>query len=230
MDPRADGLPRPRAVVLDLDGTLVDTVETRIRAWLAVFAESGIPATHAQVAPLIGSDGRWLAREVAAADGRALPEGGDEEIDRRSGEIYGGLNRAPRPLPGATAFLDALDERGIPWAIATSSRREQVAASVSELQRGSSPHVIDGSHVAHAKPAPDLLLRAAEELGVPAEVCWYIGDSTWDMRAAVAAGMVAVAVTAGAAVSEGELREAGAARVVSTLGDLVPQLAPGPVA
>jgi len=230
MDPRADGLPRPRAVVLDLDGTLVDTVETRIRAWLAVFAEFGIPATHAQVAPLIGSDGRRLAREVAAADGRTLPDGGDEEIDRRSGEIYGRLNRAPRPLPRATAFLDALDERGIPWAIATSSRREQVAASVLALQRGSSAQVIDGSHVAHAKPAPDLLLRAAEELGVPPEVCWYVGDSTWDMRAAVAAGMIAVAVTAGAAVSEGELREAGAAHVVSTLGDLVPQLAPGPVA
>ena len=215
-------------MLLDLDGTLVDTVETRIRAWLAVFAEFDIPATHAQVAPLIGSDGRRLAREVAAADGRSLPHGGDEKIDRRSGEIYGRLNRAPRPLPGTTAFLDALDERGIPWAIATSSRREQVAASVSALLRGSPPQVIDGSHVAHAKPAPDLLLRAAEELRVPPERCWYIGDSTWDMQAAVAAGMVAVAVTVGAVVSEGELREAGAARVVSTLGDLVPQLPPDP--
>jgi beta-phosphoglucomutase-like phosphatase (HAD superfamily) len=59
-------LPVPEAVILDLDGTLVDTVDTRIRAWLAVFDEFGIPATREQVAPLIGIDGRRLAREGAA--------------------------------------------------------------------------------------------------------------------------------------------------------------------
>jgi HAD superfamily hydrolase (TIGR01509 family) len=214
----------PRAVVLDLDGTLVDTVETRIRAWLAVFAEHQIPATHAQLAPLIGSDGRRLAREVAAAADRPIPPASDEAIDRRAGAIYERLNRDPRPLPGVRSFLDALDERAIRWAIATSSRREQVAASLAALTRPTQPQVVDGSHVEHAKPAPDLLLRAAEELQVPPAACWYVGDSTWDMQAARAAGMRAVGVTAGAAVTIGELRETGAELVVASLDELTPRL------
>jgi HAD superfamily hydrolase (TIGR01509 family) len=207
-------------VVLDLDGTLVDTVETRIRAWLAVFAEFDIPASHGQVAPLIGSDGKFLARRVADEAGVALPAGRDEEIDRRSGEIYGRLNRDPRPLPGVHHFLDRLDEAGVRWAIGTSSRREQVGASVAALRLEREPTVVDGSHVEHAKPAPDLLLLAARELGVAPDRCWYVGDSTWDMEAAGNAGMVAVAVTAGAAVPADVLRRAGARVVVPDLARL----------
>src|SRR5712691_11779282 len=92
------GVPRPAAILFDLDGTLVDTVETRIRAWLAVFAEEGIPAARDQVAALIGSDGRRLAREVADAAGLELEPGRDESIDARAGELYQVLNPAPRPL------------------------------------------------------------------------------------------------------------------------------------
>jgi HAD superfamily hydrolase (TIGR01509 family) len=215
-------LPRPAAVILDLDGTLVDTVETRIRAWLAVFAEFDIPATRAQVAPLIGSDGRFLARQVATDGGRPLPQGRDEEIDRRSGEIFERLNRDPRPLPGVHQFLAALDGAAVPWAFATSSRREQVGTSVAALQLDDEPRIVDGSHVEHAKPAPDLLLLAARELGVQPSACWYVGDSTWDMRAAVAAGMVPVAVAAGAAVPPDELARAGALVSVANLGELLP--------
>jgi HAD superfamily hydrolase (TIGR01509 family) len=212
--------PQPEAVILDLDGTLVDTVETRIRAWLAAFAEFDIPARRAQVAPLIGADGKRLARDVASEAGLELPAGRDEEIDRRSGEIYGRLNRAPKPLPGAVEFLGRLGAAGTPWAIATSSRREQVGASVDALDLGQSPMVVDGSHVEHAKPAPDLLLRAAKELDVDPARCWYIGDSTWDMQAAVAAGMVALGVTVGAAVSAEDLAHAGAWRVVARLDEI----------
>jgi phosphoglycolate phosphatase len=215
---------RPQAIIFDLDGTLVDTVETRIRAWLATFDEFGIPAAHEQVAPLIGSDGRRLAREVAATAGIELPLGRDEEIDRRSGEIYGGLNRDPAALPGVRELLSELDDRGLPWAIATSSRAEQVSASVAALHLSRDPRVVDGSDVAHAKPAPDLLLVAAQTLGIAPASAWYVGDSTWDMAAAVAAGMHPVAVTAGAAVSADALREAGAAWVVDRIDRLLARL------
>ncbi|HSM38430.1 MAG TPA: HAD family phosphatase, partial [Candidatus Limnocylindrales bacterium] len=178
-------LPAPAAVILDLDGTLVDTVETRIRAWLATFAEFDIPASRSQVGPLIGADGKRLAREVASDAGLQLANGRDEQIDRRSGEIYSRLNQNPKPLPGIAGFLDRLDQRGIAWAIATSSRREQVGASVDALGLSHEPTIVDGQHVEHAKPAPDLLLRAAEELGMEPGGCWYVGDSTWDMRASV---------------------------------------------
>jgi HAD superfamily hydrolase (TIGR01509 family) len=217
-------LPIPAAVIFDLDGTLVDTVETRIRAWLATFDWVGIPATREQVAPLIGADGRFLARRVAADAGSELPEGRDEEIDREAGETYAMLNRAPRPLPGVRELLAELDRGAIRWAIATSSRRGQVQASVDALALAAQPSIVDGSSVEHAKPEPDLLLAAAKELGVEPERCWCVGDSTWDMQAATAAGMAAVAVTAGAAVSADELRKAGAQLVVPTLDALAEEI------
>jgi HAD superfamily hydrolase (TIGR01509 family) len=215
-------LPRPAAIIFDLDGTLVDTVETRICAWLAVFAEEGIPAARDHVAALIGSDGRRLAREVADAAGIELEPGRrDESIDARAGELYQVLNSDPRPLPGASELFEYLDERHLRWAIATSSRRAQVAASVAALQLPRQPSIVDGSAVAHAKPAPDLLLQAARELDVEPTGCWCVGDSTWDMRAAVAAGMIAIGVTQGAAVDAAALRAAGARITLKGLHELL---------
>ena len=224
MPPAPARLPVPAALIIDLDGTLVDTVETRIRAWLHVFEEFGIPAARPQIARLIGVDGRRLAREIAETAGRELPDGGDEEIDRRCGEIYGSLNRDPQPLPGARDFLVWLDDVSLPWAIATSSRREQVGTSVAALDLPREPTIVDGSHVAHAKPAPDLLLMAAGELERPPATCWCVGDSTWDMQAAVAAEMTPVGVTAGAAVLAADLTAAGAVLITDTLTELRPEL------
>jgi HAD superfamily hydrolase (TIGR01509 family) len=218
-EPLADP-PRPAAVIFDLDGTLVDTVETRIRAWLAVFMEEGIPADRPQVARLIGSDGRRLAREVAEAAGMPLVPGRDEAIDARCGAIFADLNRRPGVLPGVVELLARLDAAKIPWAVATSSRREQIAASVDALHLARAPLIVDGTHVARAKPAPDLLLLAASRLDADPADCWYIGDATWDMLAAVAAGMPAIGVTTGA-VDAATLFAAGAARVVASLAELV---------
>ncbi len=216
----AASLPRPAAVIFDLDGTLIDTVGTRIDAWLEVFDRFDLPARRDQVAQLIGVDGRRLAREIAAAAGRPIDDERAEEIDRACGEIFEDRNRNPRPLPGLPALEEAIKAADIEWAIATSSRREQVATSVRALGLRSEPTIVDGSQVEHAKPEPDLLLLAARQIGVEPGRCWYVGDSTWDMVSAVAAGMLAVGVTAGSAVSEEGLRSAGAQAVVPTLDAL----------
>jgi HAD superfamily hydrolase (TIGR01509 family) len=213
-------LPLPDAVLFDLDGTLVNTVETRIQAWLMALEQAGFPSTRERLAPLIGVDGKRLAREIAALAGVALDEDRAETIDRSSGEIYERLNQSPAPLPGVRELVDAIDKRGLPWAIATSSRKDQVRTSVAALGLESEPKVVDASHVEHAKPEPDLLLLAAKEVGVEPARCWYIGDSTWDMVAAVAAGMIPIGVTAGAAVDDAALRGAGATAVAENLLDL----------
>jgi HAD superfamily hydrolase (TIGR01509 family) len=211
---------RPAAIVFDLDGTLVDTVNTRIDAWEEVFAEFGIPVARAHLEPRIGMDGRRLAIEVASHGGATLDDTAAEEIDRRAGELFDQRNRNPRPLPGARELLQRLDDARVTWAIATSSRAAQVGASVAALSLVRPPRTVDGSSVERAKPAPDLLLLAAQRLDVDAEECWYVGDSTWDMRAAVAAGTLAIGVLAGAAVDEDALRDAGAAVVLDTLDQL----------
>jgi len=219
-------LPLPKALVFDLDGTLIDTVETRIAAWLDALAVAGAPTTRAQLAPLIGLDGKRLAREIAALAGKPIDDARAEAIDRDSGERYERLNRAPRPLPGVGELIAAIEARLLRWAIATSSRKAQVTASVASLGLRAEPMIVDASHVEHAKPEPDLLLLAATQLGVDPARCWYIGDSTWDMVAAVAAGMIPIGVTAGAAVDRRALEGAGAAVVVESLLEIAAALGP----
>ncbi len=210
---------RPGAVVLDLDGTLVDTVHLRVLGWLDAFRAEGMQVDAGRLRRMIGADGHVVARVGAREAGRVLDAAGAERLDHLAGEAFGRRNVAPRPLPGAHALLLALDEAGLRHAIATASRSGQVLASVDALGLPRRPLIVDGSHVEHAKPAPDLLLRAAEELGMPATRCWYVGDSIWDMQAARAAAMAAVGVTSGFATT-GDLREAGADLVVPTLDDL----------
>jgi HAD superfamily hydrolase (TIGR01509 family) len=215
-----DELPTPTAVLFDLDGTLVDSVTHRIDAWQQTFTEVGLPIARDRLSPLIGLDGRRLAREVAALHGQHIDHDRAEAIDRRSGELYARLNPAPAPLPGVGHIVDALEGRGIRWAIATSSRAAQVATSVAALGLAREPAIVDASHVEHAKPEPDLLLYAARELGVDPSACWYIGDSTWDMVSAVAAGMLAIGVTIGSGVDATALSGSGAAAVVETLDEV----------
>ncbi len=193
-------------------------------AWLATFAAFDLPAEREHVASLIGSDGKWLAAQVAERADHSLTADQAEEIDRRAGELYGELNTEPRPLPGVPVFLAALEASGIPWAIATSSRPEQVQASVAALGLDPWPVVVDGLAVARAKPEPDLLLAAATRLGVEPADCWCVGDSRWDMLAAVAAGMVPVGIPSGAA-SISDLEESGARAVVGRADELIPGLA-----
>src|SRR5258708_24548345 len=189
----------PVAWMFDLDGTLVDTIETRIAAWRRAFEEFGVPVERVAVAKLIGSDGRRLARVVAEAAGQVLDPGRDEEIDRRAGDIYSGLNTNPRVLPGALELLTALDEGGLKWAIATSSRREQVDKSVQALALAGRPIIIDGSNVEHAKPAPDLLLFTARELGVEPSLIYFVCFSPWYMLSTHSAGTWSRVVATGSA-------------------------------
>ena len=163
----AHPLSRPGGLIFDLDGTLVDTVSARIEGWVEALVAAGMDASPDVIAPMIGMDGKRLAREVAGAAGRSLSEEETETIDKAAGAAFDRLNRAPRALPGIGEMLAAL---GL-------SRK---------------PEIVDGSHVERAKPAPDLLLLAASRLGVQPDRCWAVGDSTWDMRAAVQAEIAGV--------------------------------------
>ena len=221
MPHRPDQLPAPAGIAFDLDGTLVDTVGTRIDGWLEALAAAGMRTTRDDIAPMIGMDGKRLARDVAEANQRRVADDEIEEIDRAAGEAFDRLNTSPRPLPGAGDLLGAIEARGLSWLIATSSRAEQVTQSVAALGLAVAPTIVDGSQVKRAKPAPDLLLLAAERLGAPASRCWAVGDATWDIRASKAAGVTAIGVLAGSAVDRSALEEAGAALVVETLSELI---------
>lgn len=213
----------PGAILFDLDGTLVDTVGRRIDAWSAAFAEIGLPSDRGRIGALVGADGKRLAREVAAAAGALLSEDDVTAVDRRAGAIFSELNVDPVPLPGARALLLALTGGSLPVVIATSSLGAQVTASVAALRLPVAPRIVDGEHVEHAKPAPDLLLLAADRAGVTPARCWLVGDATWDFLAASAAGMTGIGVPTGAATPEA-LLAAGARVVIEGLDDLATEL------
>ena len=170
-----------------------------------------------------GSDGRRLAREMSSETGREFDDAEAVAVDNLSGAIFDELNATPQPHSGATALLSALELSYVTFAIATSSLPGQVMASVTSLALPSEPTIVDGSHVEHAKPAPDLLLYAAAQLKATPERCWYVGDSTWDMVASAAAGMIGIGVTTGAA-DAGALLAAGAAVTIEDLTVLLAEL------
>ncbi len=135
-----------------MDGTLVDTVGTRIDGWLAALAAAGMRTTRVEVAAMIGMDGKRLARDVAEANHRRVTNDEIEEIDRAAGEAFDRLNTSPQPLPGVGDLLAAIEARGLRWVIATSSRAEQVTRSVAALGVAIAPTIVDGSQVKRAKP------------------------------------------------------------------------------
>lgn len=209
----------PHAIIFDLDGTLVDTVGIRVDSWMAVFPRFRIDPDPAYLAPLMGSDGRLLARMVAEHYGVELGPGEDARIDIEAGEQFRVLNAHPRALPAARDILEWLSGAGVPWAVATSSLPDDALASVAALRLRSTPIICDGADVEHAKPAPDLLLKAAGLLDVEPGESWYVGDSRWDMLASTAAGMRAIAVLTGA-TAEAELEASGAEAIYPTLVEL----------
>lgn len=213
----------PQAIIFDLDGTLVDTVGTRVDSWMAVFPRFGIEPDPAFLAPLMGSDGKLLARMVAEHYGVELSPGDDTTIDILAGDEFRVLNHHPRPLPAAREILESLSDRGMPWAVATSSLPADARESVASLQLRAMPIICDGADVEHAKPAPDLLIKAAGLLEAEPSETWYVGDSRWDMVAARAAGMHAIAVLTGATTEEA-LAEAGADVTYATLAQLMAEI------
>ena len=201
-----------RALIFDLDGTLVDTVYAHVFAWQRAFAELGLPIDGWRIHRRIGMSGGLFARAAAREIGRPLSPTEVETIQRRHGEIYREILPERRPLPGAVELLADLRAEGIVHGIATSGRRPEIDASLEALGVEDQTVVVERGDVKRAKPEPDLFLTCAERLGVTASDSYVIGDAVWDLLAARRAGMLSVGLLSGG-YGEDELARAGAFRV-----------------
>jgi HAD superfamily hydrolase (TIGR01549 family) len=201
-----------RALIFDLDGTLVDTVYAHVFAWQQALSEAGMPIDGWRVHRRIGMSGGLFTRAIAREIGRALEAEQASALQHRHGEIYRTLLPQPRPLPGAVALLRRLRDLGIPHGIATSGRRPEINPSLERLEIPPETVVIERGDVMRAKPEPDLFLACQERLGVHIRDCFVIGDAVWDLLAARRAGMLSVGVLSGGYGAE-ELIRAGAYRV-----------------
>ncbi len=117
-------------------------------------------------------------------------------------------------------MLSWLSEAGIPWAIATSGRMETAAVNLAALGVDPDRKVVTRDQVKHAKPDPDLFLAAAERLGAPIETAVVVGDSIWDMLAAIRCRALGVGLLSGG-YGPDELRQSGAFRVYEDPADLL---------
>jgi HAD superfamily hydrolase (TIGR01509 family) len=221
MPPVDSDVPERSVFVLDLDGTLVDSVYQHVMAWQRALEEVGVPLAIWRIHRRIGMSGGLLVQAVLREAHRALPEDVINQAKSLHGKYYADSLPSIRPLPGAIELLEALDEMKIRWALATSGQPGEARAMLKLLQRDVNDVVlIDGGQVRYAKPDPDLLIAATEKLAVDPHHALVVGDSIWDMLAARRAGALGVGVLSGG-FSRAELEAAQAFRVYNDPQDLL---------
>lgn len=212
-----------RALIFDLDGTLVDTVYAHVFAWQRALLEAGHSIDGWRIHRRIGMSGGLFARAVAREIGRELTDDESARLQKRHGEIFREILPERRPLPGAIELLERLRAGGVVYGIATSGRRPEIDLSLEVLGVPRETVVVDRGDVERAKPEPDLFLACQERLGVAIADCYVIGDAVWDLLAARRAGMLSVGLLTGG-YGEEELRAAGAFRVYRDAAELLDSL------
>ncbi|MGE0059065.1 MAG: HAD family hydrolase [Dehalococcoidia bacterium] len=184
---------RYRAVIFDMDGVLADSEPAHFEATNNVLGRYGKSLTREQQKLQMGL-GHAAGIEATIRDSgvELTPEQLADEYDT---ELLAVLSRGSTPLPGAVSLVVRLREMGIPVALASSSLPAWIEATVAGIGlTGRFDAVVSGETVPHPKPAPDIYLRAAELIGVPAAECIAIEDSPAGLTAVKAAGMLAVQV------------------------------------
>src|SRR5437763_15609312 len=208
-----------RALIFDLDGTLIDTGYAHVFAWQRALAEAGLAIDGWKIHRRIGMSGGLFTRAVAREIGKPLSDEDAARIQSRHGALFRELLPERRPLPGAIDLLRHLREAPIPHGIATSGRHPEIDASLTALGVPAETVVIDRGDVLRAKPEPDLFLKCQEEIGVEIRDCYVVGDAVWDLLAARRAGMLSVGLLSGGYGGD-ELTSAGAFRVYREAADL----------
>lgn len=213
----------PRALLFELDGTLVDTVYAHVLAWQRALAEAGVPVDAFRLHRHVGSSGELIVRHAQRDAGRTLSAAEAGAVHRRHAELFRQLAPAPRPLPGAAQAFRTLGEAGVPHAVATASYRPVIDPSLAALELPPDAVVVEGRGELHGKPEPDLFLAGRDRLGVRTADCVVVGDAVWDHIGARRAGMLSVGVLTGG-YGEEELFHAGAFRVYRDVADLLRNL------
>jgi HAD superfamily hydrolase (TIGR01509 family) len=208
-----------RALVFDLDGTLVDTVYAHVFSWQQALAEAGMPIDGWRIHRRIGMSGGLFARAVARELGRPLAKNEADALQRRHADLFEQLLPECRPLLGAVGLLRHLREAEVVYGIATSGARPLIDASLEVLQIGPETVVIERGDVARAKPEPDLFLACADRMRVSPQDCYVVGDAVWDLLAARRANMLSIGLLSGG-YGEDELARAGAYRVYHDAAEL----------
>jgi HAD superfamily hydrolase (TIGR01549 family) len=208
-----------RAALLDVDGTLVDSNYQHALAWYRAFRQSGIVLPLWRIHRHVGMGGDQLVPALAGED---VDQTRGDEIRELRGQAYAELIDEIEPLEGARELIVDLKGRGLTVVLASSSPQDELDRYLDLLD---ARELADGwttdDDVQATKPEPDLVQAALEKACTDDGL--MVGDTPWDIEAARKAGVKTVCLVTGG-FSEQELREAGAAAVFESVGDLRRQL------
>ncbi|MBR5666657.1 MAG: HAD family phosphatase [Lachnospiraceae bacterium] len=183
-----------KAVIFDMDGVIFDSERATYLCWKKVAEEHGLERMDEVYRKCIGVTVEVTRQICLDAYGEDFPY---EEFAKEASVLYHERYDGGR-LPvkeGTREILSYLKENGIPTAIASSTRQERVVSQLDEAGLlGFFNAVVGGESVSKSKPAPDIFLYAAEQLGIAPADCVVIEDSFNGIRAAHAAGMIPVMV------------------------------------
>jgi HAD superfamily hydrolase (TIGR01549 family) len=214
------------SVLLDIDGTLVDTNYQHTLAWQRALRDHDVIVPAWQIHRHIGMGGDQLLPAVA---GDEVEQRIGDAVRETEGERYAELIGEIELLPGARELMLALKEREHAVVLASSAKADEVDVYLDRLDaREIADDWTTSADVEATKPEPDLVLAALDKAGEGAEAV-LIGDSVWDCRAAERAGIRSIGVLTGG-FSEAELRHAGASAVYESAADLLEQIDDTPLA
>jgi HAD superfamily hydrolase (TIGR01549 family) len=204
-----------QAMILDIDGTLVDTNYHHALAWYRAFRQHGVVLPIWRIHRAIGMGGDQLVEELA---GPEVEEEDGDEIRDAEGPLYMTMIEEIEPFEGARELLRKLRERERTIVLASSAKEDEVDHYLDLLE---AREVVDAwttsADVEATKPEPDLVEAALEK--AETRDALMIGDTVWDVKAARRAGIETIAVLSGG-YGEAELRDAGAREVFESIAAL----------
>ncbi|AWT44717.1 MULTISPECIES: HAD family hydrolase [Streptomyces] len=208
---------RYELVIFDNDGVLVDSEPISNRHLAAYLTELGHPTTYEEsIQDYMGSAMHRIHELVFERTGQRLPEDFDDVFHAR---VFAAFERELKPVAGVEDVLEKLTEDGVPYCVASSGSHERIRVGhrTTGLDRWfDEGRIFSSQDVGRGKPAPDLFLHAAKEMGVAPERCVVVEDSPLGVQAAVAAGMDVLGFTAMTPVE----RLQGAGQLFGSMADL----------
>ncbi len=200
---------KKRGVLFDVDGTLIDSSYFHAFAWWQAFRREDMDVQISDIHRCVGMGGDKLIQQLVPDCTEEL----QEDLKSAHGAVFSTFWPSLRTFDAARDLLAACSDAGLAVGLASSAQERDLEVSRRLLDAGSSIDAWTSSNDAEeSKPAPDILLACIEKLELKPEDVVFVGDAVWDVKAASSIGVPAIALTCGG-ISEGELRDAGAAEV-----------------
>lgn len=193
-------------VLLDLDGTLLDSNDAHAKCWVEALAENQIHVEFENVRKLIGMGSDQLLPRLTGIDAET-PQG--KKISQRRGEIFRKQYlKTLKPFPKSRELVEKILQSGLQIVVATSASKGDLKGILEQIGiEDLIEHATHSDDADQSKPEPDIIIEAMDKIKAAPQETVMLGDTPWDIKAAAKAGVITVAFTCGGWNSE-DLKDA----------------------